>query len=594
MNGIHTAICTGTGSGKSLCFLLPVLATLLNTDISALAATSCPSRNVQGNVAAIIMFPTKALAQDQYTKLLSLVELHPFLMDHIRPGVIDGDTLHQNRSHIAKNCNLILTNPDTIHAAILPNWKRTYSPLLQRVRYVVIDESHMYEGCFGAHCSLVLSRLVRVCAAAYYTAAVTNAAEQEKIVFIACSATMGRPEEHFRLLCPIDDEAATIVNAGDDGSPCGAKYFFTWNPPLLNEEGNTTGRLVVPRAKQSKQPRVALKKDRKIANSTNAGSVDYDFAAEIEGKTANTSAISKGANKRRCPMHRRHAADETARLLAESVRNGVRCIAFCKTRSLCEWVYERCIATLRSCSDGGLDLSSKVESYRGGYAAEARRSIEARLFREELLGVVATSALELGVDIGGIDLTLHCGYPGSISSLMQQSGRAGRGGKPSVSIMICFASPAEQHFWRFPKSLLSRGLDAPPSVPVNVGILQGHLLCAGEEYPLVGDHSVATLLTSAREDPQRSNLTDRKLFSGHIYDEVHEKLMQDGLLCKSPVQLRTSTTLLAYSTHPVSNSNVIFVCFNITDRTIKSFTVLTISYNDVFMSLSFLCYQVCR
>ena len=251
-------------------------------------------------------------------------------------------------------------------------------------------------------------------------------------------------------------------------------------------------------------------------------------------------------------MHRRHAADETARLLAAAVRNGVRCIAFCKTRSLCEWVYERCVSELRSTS---LSLSKKVESYRGGYAAEARRSIEKRLFKEELLAVVATSALELGVDIGGIDLTLHCGYPGSISSLMQQSGRAGRGGKPSASVMICFSSPSEQHFWRFPKTLLTTGLDAPPAVPVNAGLLQNHLLCAGEEHALVGENSITTLLTSERSKPVRcSNLIDRTLFSGSLYDECIEKLLKDRLITAGKVTISDANgkeeIITTYSTHP--------------------------------------------
>ena len=145
-------------------------------------------------------------------------------------------------------------------------------------------------------------------------------------------------------------------------------------------------------------------------------------------------------------MKRSHAADETARLLAYAVQKGIRSIAFCKTRMLAEWVYEKCVSILTS-EESSVDLSDKVEVYRGGYSASIRRSIEGRLFRNELYGVVGTSALELGIDLGGIDLTLHCGYPGSISSLMQQAGRAGRGGVtngPSFAIMICFSSPSEQ------------------------------------------------------------------------------------------------------------------------------------------------------
>ena len=170
LNGHHTTICTGTGSGKSLCFLLPVLSMVMKTDIDAVTASAFSSSNdeVVGGAAAIIMFPTKALAQDQYTKLMGLINSHPLLVDHIRVGVIDGDTPHSSRADIVKHSNIILTNPDTIHAAILPNWKRTYAPFLAKVRHVVIDESHMYEGAFGGHVSLVLARLVRICAAAFY------------------------------------------------------------------------------------------------------------------------------------------------------------------------------------------------------------------------------------------------------------------------------------------------------------------------------------------------------------------------------------------------------------------------------------------
>ena len=176
---------------------------------------------------------------------------------------------------------------------------------------------------------------------------------------------------------------------------------------------------------------------------------------------------------------RRHAADETAFLLAKAISVGIRTIAFCKTRSLVEWVYERTLSILQS-DPKTMALTSKVESYRGGYTAEARRSIEERLFHKKLWGVVGTCALELGVDVGGVDLTLHTGYPGSISSLLQQSGRAGRGkfgqNVPSCAIMVCFSSPSEQYIWKNPKSLMSRGVDAPPTLPINATVMQGHLL----------------------------------------------------------------------------------------------------------------------
>jgi len=161
LGGHHTTICTGTGSGKSLCFLLPILSIVMKADIDAVTAAAFSSGNSEeSGVAAIIMFPTKALAQDQYTKLMGLINSHPLLLDHIRVGVIDGDVPHSSRADICKASNIILTNPDTIHAAILPNWKRTYASFLARVRYVVIDESHMYEG--GEYEPLLLAETIAV------------------------------------------------------------------------------------------------------------------------------------------------------------------------------------------------------------------------------------------------------------------------------------------------------------------------------------------------------------------------------------------------------------------------------------------------
>ncbi len=226
----HTLICTGTGSGKSMCFLLPLLADVMKSDME-----QSPEGNTAGDeclplgghenstrTTALIMFPTKALAQDQLTKLETLVNSSLIMQKHIRPGIIDGDTPHQNRSDIAEHCNIILTNPDTLHAAIIPGWKVNYRNLLARLRYIVIDELHTYEGAFGAHVSLVLSRLVRVCKVANCTA--TNPRIDHGLVFIGCSATIGHPEEHFRLICPIArSEDVKVLSPEEDGSPCAAK-----------------------------------------------------------------------------------------------------------------------------------------------------------------------------------------------------------------------------------------------------------------------------------------------------------------------------------------------------------------------------------
>mmetsp|Transcript_21537 Transcript_21537/g.32698 ORF Transcript_21537/g.32698 Transcript_21537/m.32698 type:complete len:568 (+) Transcript_21537:103-1806(+) len=232
MNDIHTLVCTGTGSGKSLCFLIPVLAACLQTETS------------------LILFPTKALAQDQYTKLVSMIESHAGLKDKIFPGIINGDVSQAQRRQNAKTCNIILTNPDTLHAAILPGWKSAYKELLGRIKYVVIDEAHMYEGVFGAHVSMVLSRFLRLSA----VCSQKIGRDIRSPVFLACSATMSHPEQHFRLLCPITDESKiTILHPSDDGSPRAAKHFFVWNPPIMNIDGASTGRVTISNSRKNRK-----------------------------------------------------------------------------------------------------------------------------------------------------------------------------------------------------------------------------------------------------------------------------------------------------------------------------------------------------
>ena len=614
----HTLVCTGTGSGKSLCFLLPVLAPAAVDDATSL-----------------LMFPTKALAQDQLSKLISLLSEFPTTLSKtIRPGIIDGDVAHSDRQRVASNCNLILTNPDTLHAAILPGWKTsTYKGLFASIRYVVIDEAHMYEGVFGAHVAMVLSRLMRVCAVRNPSAHLPT--------FLACSATMSYPEQHFRLLCPISsDSKVTILSPEDDGSPRAAKHFFVWNPPIMDVNGISTGRVTVPR------PKKAQGSDTDVPNSTNNGVGQIERSRKARHATAYnaTNASTNESSSSHVPsttsgerkyfaesdgivladdnhttgrgttahyteytepgrwakqkgrkrivsngmqLYRRHAADETALLLARAVAKGVRCIAFCKTRCLVEWVYDRTVRNLQA-DPSTKHLAARVESYRGGYTREARRKIETKLFQNELLGVVGTSALELGVDIGGIDVTLHCGYPTSFASLLQQAGRAGRGkvrlNVPSLAIMVCFNSPAEQHLWRHPTHLLSKRLTASVSMPVNVGLVQGHLLCAGAEYPLTGEHRVTILGASAHDgddavidinkDKQSSTmvrtdvstettrvpmvLNDFDLFgSEQVFLESLQVLQSTGMMKEvpTPVAVNGLNHILVHKTHPVSDKD---------------------------------------
>eukprot|EP00978_Attheya_sp_CCMP212_P002322 scaffold4800_cov47-Attheya_sp.AAC.2 len=555
VQGHHTVVCTGTGSGKSLCFLLPILRAAL------MARVEHPTTN---NDTSIIIFPTKALAQDQMAKLTNgLLKEFPDLQEHVRVGIIDGDTPHAQRTEVAQHANVILTNPDTLHAAILPGWKTKgmYKRLLSRLKYVVIDEAHMYEGVFGAHVAMVLARLTRLCAVSKATIATPPSSSSSSLdeadgslpIFLACSATMTHPEHHFRALCPIPSNAhVTVLTAEDDGSPRAPKHFFVWNPPLMDVHGVSTGNVTA-----SKRSRL-LPKDRTHNNPTTSGPESRKNKVKEDICVDNQTLFSTPDMS----LSRRHAADETAVLLARAMSQNVRTIAFCKSRSLVEWVYEATVRKLRS-NPSTAHLVSKVESYRGGYTVSARRDIEEKLFQNHLLGVVATSALELGIDIGGIDLTLHCGCPTSVNSLLQQAGRAGRGATrldvPSLAIMICFNSPAEQHIWRNPTSLLSRGRAIPTSLPINAGLVQGHLLCAGQEFPLTGDQPVSVILqprqtriVSEQEDKEPKLMNDYSLLgSEETFIEAHTTLLKSGSLVQERISIPSTKdgTLLVSKTH---------------------------------------------
>jgi DEAD/DEAH box helicase domain-containing protein len=306
--------------------------------------------------------------------------------------------------------------------------------------------------------------------------------------------------------------------------------------------GRSMGTVVVPKSRRKKQ---------------NLKSSNVKQAAGPTELSSTGEEAKPDAAPRKDFVRRRHAADETALLLARAVTKGVRCIAFCKTRGLVEWVYERTLAALKQ-SPETVKYISKVESYRGGYSKMERRQIEQKLFQNELLGVVGTSALELGVDIGGVDLTLHCGFPSSHASLLQQAGRAGRGAassnRPSLAICICFNSPIDQHLWRHPSSLLTRGLTAPLSMPIYPGLVQGHLLCAGQEFPLAGCLNVCTIQSTRdlEELLEQDLLCDYDLFgSEHVYQEALEMLRAQGSVKAETIAVKTKEgTAKIYKTHP--------------------------------------------
>ncbi|KAL3943355.1 MAG: hypothetical protein SGBAC_002596 [Bacillariaceae sp.] len=395
----------------------------------------------------------------------------------------------------------------------------------------------MYEGVFGAHVAMILARLYRV-------ACLNSDSKDAVVVFLACSATLAHPEHHFRLLCCIpQSKKVSIVT--QDGSPRAAKHFWVWNPPLLDPNGKNMGLVKLPKNRKKKPKKGQETK------------IHPDVCGPVDLSQSVDDRQDAQMLPRKEFIRRRHSADETALLLARAVTRGIRTIAFCKTRGLVEWVYERTLAALKQ-SPKTAKFISKVESYRGGYTKLERRQIEQKLFQNELLGVVGTSALELGVDIGGVDLTLHCGFPSTHASLLQQAGRAGRGAaassKPSLAICICFNSPVDQHLWRHPSSLLSRGLTAPLCMPIYPGLVQGHLLCAGQEFPLTGHANVLTIQSTQDPDTlkEKDLLSDYDLFgSEDIYEEALETLQVQGAVKKETVGVRSEEgSAVIYKTHP--------------------------------------------
>ena len=402
-SGKNVMVVTPAASGKTLCYNLPVLQTIL---------TEKGSR-------ALYLFPTKALAQDQLRSLTELVSLLPL---RIRLATFDGDTPPEERPQIKRTAQIVLTNPDMLHLGILPN-HQSWSRFFHRLKYVVIDEAHVYRGVFGSQVGNVLRRLRRIFS-------LYNVSPQ----FICCSATIGNPGEHIEKLVGLPFEVIET-----DGAPRGRKDFILWNPPVLDP--------------------------------------------------AKTS---------------RHSANaEAAFLLAELVRQSIRTLTFAKTRKLTELIYN--YAKQRLVESG---LAQQIKPYRAGYLPEDRRQIEQELFQGQLLGVVATTALELGIDIGDLDATVLTGYPGSIAATWQQAGRSGRRTGQSLSFLIGLDNPLDQYFMRHPESIFRRNFENALTDPDNPYVLKSHLLCAAWELPLAeGDEKLwETGFAKARDELQEEGL----------------------------------------------------------------------------------------
>ncbi|DAZ95013.1 TPA: hypothetical protein N0F65_003639 [Lagenidium giganteum] len=466
MTGKNVVLSTSTASGKSLAFYVPMLWSLLESP----------------NATFFYLFPTKALAQDQLKSLqgfLMAAELSPALC-----ATFDGDTPMKTRRSVIKETQIFLTNPDMLHLTILPNhpqWKQ----VLSHLRYVVVDEAHMYRGVFGSHVACVFRRLFRLCAMYGSNPQV-----------ICCSATIRNPEEHFRLLIPrlpplmmrsnVDfpspsqpphfdffyDRDVEVITK--DGAPTGEKYFCVWNPKNVASESiehvderstNSDDHQTV--AAIPKQ--IAKKPQRATRKRKRAPAVNPDDDTEQEEKTKTTTS----------------AIYQSAQMFSKFVQNDAHTLLFCKGRKLAELV----LMTVHSIFQESVEtqlLTSKVQCYRGGYTAQDRRGIERRLFHGDLTGVIATNALELGIDVGDLDCTMHLGLPTSVASLWQQAGRAGRKhDQLSLAVIVCFDSPLDQHFARHTDTLFTLEAEAATLNPFNRKVLRQQLLCAARETPLL-------------------------------------------------------------------------------------------------------------
>jgi DEAD/DEAH box helicase domain-containing protein len=372
--GENVVVTTGTASGKSLAFNLPVL--------DAIAR--------EPKTRALYLAPTKALGQDQARALSELG------LKGLKPGIYDGDTEAERRWQIRKWANLILTNPDMLHVGVLPHHDR-WGDVLHNLRYVVVDEAHVYRGVFGSHVANVLRRLRRL-------ARVYGAEPQ----FLLASATIANAGE---LAEALTGEPATVVER--DTSPKSERDVVIWNPPLLD-------------------PELGL---------------------------------------RASPL------GDAARLLSELTSRGLRTICFAKSRRAAELIHRFTVERV------GRETAQRLAPYRAGYTPGQRREIERRLVEGELLGVTATDALELGIDIGLLDCAISVGFPGTVASLRQQWGRAGRRGR-GLAVLVASDDALDQFFAREPDALLSRRVEAAIVDHTNPRILDPHVLSAAFEAPL--------------------------------------------------------------------------------------------------------------
>lgn len=437
--GENFVVVSGTASGKTLCYHLPILETSLEDSAAR----------------ALYLYPTKALAQDQLRGLLRLQEAGNL---SFRCGTYDGDTPSSQRASLRDRGAFLLTNPDMLHAGILPQHAK-WAPFFENLRHVVIDEVHSYRGIFGSNFANVLRRLRRICR--HY-----GSAPQ----FLCASATIANPQELCEKLC---GSAFTLID--DDGAPRGRKQFVLWNPPLLHESNSDASTRKEKSSRDAVQAAPANESEEVSPSAEHADDFQPNASTRADENSSTLNAQLATDTSRRSPN------SEAMHLLTALMRSGVPTIAFVRARVVAELLLRY---TQDELARRAPQLLARVRSYRGGYLASERREIERQLFDGELLGVIATSALELGIDVGALDACLMIGYPGSIASLWQRAGRAGRSGGSSLAMVIASENPIDQYLMHHPDYLLGRAAENAVIDADNAYILAKHLRCACAELPI--------------------------------------------------------------------------------------------------------------
>jgi DEAD/DEAH box helicase domain-containing protein len=414
-DGRHVVLSTGTASGKSLAYQLPILTAL------------------KGNPRARVLYlsPTKALGHDQLRAAVALTQAVPALGD-VAPSSYDGDSPGEVRRFARERSRWIFSNPDMIHLSLLRNHAR-WAVFLRNLQFIVVDECHYYRGVFGSNVAMVLRRLLRLC---------TRYSSSPTVIF--ASATTAAPAATASELI-----GQSVAEVTEDGSPQGARTVALWEPALREDVVGENGAPV-----------------------------------------------------------RRSAGAEAARVMADLIAEGARTLTFVRSRRGAELTALGARARLE---DVAPDLAERVASYRAGYLAEDRRELERALAEGELRGLATTNALELGVDIAGLDAVVLAGFPGTVTSFWQQAGRSGRRGQSALIVMIARDDPLDTYLVHHPAALLDKPIERVVIDPANPYVLGPQLLCAATELPLTA--------------------AEVRMWNA---ESVAESLVDDGLLRRRP------------------------------------------------------------